>query len=174
MQGHQATENAELVPQLYGEMRRIAGALLQSERRDHAFHATDLVHEAYVRLCEPAAPAAWRDSGHFLGAATNAMRRVLVDHARRKQAGKRIPAQAIVALDLIDEPATVQENELSALKEALNRLAEVDPRQAQVVELRYFRGLTESETAEALEVSRPTVSRAWRTAKLWLQREISR
>lgn len=162
-----------LVALVYEELRRTAKGLMRRERQAHTFGATDLVHEAYLRMFDQD-QLNWRDRGHFYGSAAVAMRRALVDHARRRLAGKRIPKDVLVPLELAGEPASLPDHELIALDTALERLAEVQPRQARIVELRFFAGLTESEVAEALELSRMTVSREWRVAKLWLHREMVR
>ena len=171
-QGH-AEAREDLVILLYEELRRAANNLLQKERKGHTLHPTEIVHEAYFRLFDRDRPN-WENRRHFLGSAAIAMRRVLIDHARRKDASKRIPVQAMIPLEDAPEISADPEIELLALDKALNRLAKISPRYAQVVELRYFGGLTESETAEVLEISRQTVARDWRTARLWLRREMNR
>ncbi|MCP3961835.1 MAG: sigma-70 family RNA polymerase sigma factor [bacterium] len=161
----------EVLPLVYDELRKVAAVTLRKERAGHSMVATELVHEAYLRLFGGEQPR-YTDRRHFFATAAIAMRRLLVEHARRKQAGKRIPEQAVVPLDKAPEPAEVVDVDVLALDEALTALAEFEPRMAQVVELRYFGGLTESEVAEVLEVSRPTVSRDWQAARLWLRRKM--
>jgi len=162
----------QLVPLVYREMKRIAGHLLGNERAGHTLKATDLVHEAYLRLFRRQ-ELDWTDKSHFLRSAAIAMRRILVDHARRKKADKRIPPGALVAIE--DSGVSVPEKhvDILALDQALVRLADYDGRQAQVVELRYFGGLTEPEVSKVLGVSRMTVARDWKAARLWLYREMS-
>lgn len=160
-----------VMPLVYDELRRIAAQRLRKERAGHSFQATELVHEAYFRLVD-SEQVRWQDRGHFFAIASQAMRRILVDHARRKQAAKRLGPQDLVRLDDITEPAVLPDLEIVALDRALGKLARLDPRQAQVVELRYFGGLSVPETAVVLEVSEATVAREWRAARLWLRREM--
>ena len=162
----------ELLPVIYDELRRTASGLLRRESQGHTFQTTDLVHEAYLRLFDQE-KLEWRDRKHFFGCAAMAMRRILVDHARRKLAGKRIPQDKITPLELAPEPAAAPSTEIIALDQALTRLAELDTRQAEVVGLRYFAGLTETQIADVLEVSRMTVSRDWKLARIWLSREMA-
>ena len=169
-----AGEAAEqLFPVLYGELRRLGAALLYKERPGHTLSTTELVHEAYLRLFD-AKSVPWSNRRHFFGAAATAMRRILVDRARSRGANKRIPKeqldelrQSMVSLDGDNK------DDVLAIDAALERLAEVDPRRVQIVELRYFVGLTEEETAEVLGVSRATVARDWRGARRWLLAELS-
>ena len=163
----------EILPIVYDELRRMAAMSLRKERAGHTLAATELVHEAYLRLFGGDQPL-YKDRRHFFATAAISIRRILVEHARRKSAGKRIPAEAIVPLDEVPEPSAAADTDLVALDQALTALAEFEPRMAQVVELRYFGGLSESETAEVLEVSRATVSRAWQTARVWLRRKMKR
>ncbi|MEM8964022.1 MAG: ECF-type sigma factor [Acidobacteriota bacterium] len=161
----------DLLPVVYDELRGLASRLLRDERAGISLAATDLVHEAYLRLFAGEQPR-YRDRRHFFATAARSMRRILVDHARRKNAGKRIPHDELVPLDEAPEPSARAAVDVVALDAALAALAELDPRMAQVVELRYFGGLTETEVAEVLELSRPTVTRIWRAAKLWLRRHL--
>jgi RNA polymerase sigma factor (TIGR02999 family) len=160
----------ELVAAVYQELRRTARRLLRGEASGFTLVATDLVHEAYLRLFDQ--PPSWDDRRHFFGSAAIAMRRVLVDHARRKQAGKRIPRDELLPLELSSEPFELPDLDLVALDRALDRLARVHPRQARIVELRFFAGLSESEVAELLGISRVTVTRDWKVARLRLRREM--
>lgn len=161
----------ELVAAVYQELRRTAQRLIRGEASGFTLVATDLVHEAYLRLFDQ--PPSWDDRRHFFGSAAIAMRRVLVEHARRKKAGKRIPREEMVPIELSSEPfAALPDLDLVALDQALDRLAEGHPRQAQIVELRFFAGLSESEIASLLGVSRVTVSRDWKVARLRLRREM--
>ena len=159
----------EIFPLVYDELRRLAASRLRGERAGHTLQTTALVHEAYLRLVgKPRAQV--RDRAHFFAIAAQAMRRVLIDNARRKRAGKRGAGEAI-QLEA-GAAVTLPDQELIALDRALDRLAELDLRQARIVELRYFGGLTAPEAAAALELSEATIHREWRAAKLWLRREI--
>lgn len=163
----------EILPIVYDELRRQAARFLRKERSGHSLAGTELVHEAYLRLFGGEQPR-YNDRRHFFATAAIAMRRILVEHARRKGAERRIPQDAIVPLDKAPEPSFAADTDVLALDQALKKLEDFEPRMAKVVELRYFGGLTESEVAEVLEVSRPTVSRAWQTARVWLRREMKR
>jgi RNA polymerase sigma factor (TIGR02999 family) len=161
-----------LLPLVYGELRRMARRQLSRERQRHTFQATELVHEAFVRLVDQ--KAGWQNRLHFYGIAARCMRRVLVDHARRKQAAKRPPAAAAIDLDkavVAGQPGNI--DTLIALDEVLNRLAEQDSRQAQVAELKLFTGLEISEIAQAVGASAATVKRDWSEAKKSLARGLS-
>jgi RNA polymerase sigma factor (TIGR02999 family) len=161
----------ELFPLVYDELRQLAASRLRRERNAGTLQTTALVHEAYLRLAGKAR-AQVRDRSHFFAVAAQAMRRILIDRARRRRAGKRDAGR--LPPDAPPWPrAEVSDEELLALDFALEKLARVDPRQARVVELRYFGGLTAGETAVALGVSEATVQREWRAAKLWLRREMS-
>ncbi|HLG04678.1 MAG TPA: sigma-70 family RNA polymerase sigma factor [Gemmatimonadales bacterium] len=165
---HEAMDR--LIPLLYDELRGLAAGYLRSERTDHTLQTTALVHEAYLKLVDQR-HTTWQNRAHFFGIAAQAMRRILVDHARRRRALKRDAGR----------PVTLDENvvgdlgdteEILGVDAALERLAALDPRQARVVEMRYFAGLTIEQTAEALGVSPATVKREWLSAKAWLQREL--
>ena len=162
----------DLVPLIYRELRRRAGAYLRRERRDHTLQPTALVHEAYMRLIGPER-VAWQGRAHFFGIAAKIMRRILVDHAREHLAKKRQGAAIRVALD--DDVASVPsaDCELLSLDLALDELASRDARQGQIVELRYFGGLSEQEVAAALSLSRATVTREWQSARTWLYRRMT-
>jgi RNA polymerase sigma-70 factor, ECF subfamily len=144
---------------------------MAGERAGHSLQATALVNEAYLRLID-AKDVAWHDRAHFLAVAARVMRRILVDHARSLQYQKRGGHAAHVTLDEALIVATEPDQNFVALDDALSALALVDARKSQVVEMRFFGGLTLEETAEALEVSRDTVKRDWKIAKLWLLREL--
>ena len=163
----------ELLPQIYAELQRLAASYLRRERPDHTLQATALVHEAFLKLIDQRA-VRWQNRAHFFGIAAQAMRRILVDHARARAAGKRGDGARPVSLDqalaLTDAPDT----DLLALDEVLTRLAALDPQQSRVVELRFFGGLTMEETAEVLHVSPATVGREWTLAKAWLYAELKR
>ncbi len=163
----------EILPIVYDELRKQAALFLRKERSGHSLLGTELVHEAYLRLFGGEQPR-YNDRRHFFATAAIAMRRILIDHARRKQAGRRIPTDAILPLDKAPEPALDVDVDILALDEALTALEAFEPRMAKIVELRYFAGLTEREVAEVLQVSRPTITRSWQTAKLWLRREMKR
>ena len=159
-----------LFPLVYNELRRMAGAYMQRERSGHTLQATALVHEAYMRLAgsEPA-----QNRSHFFAIAAHTMRRVLLDYARQHNAGKRGACALKVDLDaelLIGENTL---DEVIVIHEALENLERVDPRQSQLVELRFFGGLSVDETADAMNVSPATVKREWRLAKAWLYRELA-
>jgi RNA polymerase sigma factor (TIGR02999 family) len=160
-----------LMPLVYDELRRLARRHLQRERSDHTLQTTALVHEAYLKLIDQDR-AQWQNRAHFFAIAARAMRRILLMHARKKQAAKRGGGQPHLSLD---EGALVtgqRPEEIIALDDALSRLEAMDERLARVVECRYFGGLTIGETAEALDVSPATVKRDWRTAKAWLYRAL--
>ena len=160
-----------LTPLVYEELRRQAARYLRRERPGHTLQTTALIHEAYLRLAD-AKDVQWQDRAHFFAIAANLMRRILVDHARRRDADKRGGSQVRVQLDEALALANESEVDLLAVDEALNRLAAIDPQQARVVELRFFSGLSVEETAAALGVSATTVKRDWRVARAWLRREI--
>ena len=162
---------AKLVPLLYRELRRMAGAYLSSERRDHTLQPTALVHEAYLRLVDQR-NVQWQNRQHFFGVAAQVMRRILVDHARGHEAVKRGGAVAKVSLEEVAVVSKERSAELLALDEALTRLAAFDPQQARIIELRFFGGLTVEEAAEVLSISPATVKRDWNMAKAWLTREV--
>ena len=163
---------ASLAAHLYGELRRAAEGYLRRERGDHTLQATELVHEAYVRIVESAKIEA-HDRAHFLAIAARVMRNVLVDHARRKGAQRRGGDRLQITLD--DVLAQHEEKGLDVLilHDALERLAELDDRKARVVELRFFGGLTAAETADVLDLSRKTVEADWYMARAWLRTELA-
>ena len=159
-----------LVPLVYDELRRVARARLRKEAPGHVLQTTALVNEAYLRLVDQQ-QVRWQNRAHFFAIASRMMRRILIDHARRKAAAKRGAAAEPVTLS--DVPGQPEKGiDVLALDEALGRLAQLDERQSRVVELRYFGGLTEEETAEVLDVSVRTVRREWTIAKAWLYRQI--
>lgn len=169
--GADAAVEERLLELVYGELRRMATRELRRERGDHTLQPTALVHEAYLRLA--AAEVPWADRSHFLAVAARAMRRILVDHARRQKAARRPDPRDRDAVDVAAAAgASPAYEEVIAVHLALERLADLDPRQAQVVELRYFGGLTVEETAAALGVSVPTVVRQQRAARAWLAVEL--
>ena len=162
----------ELLPLVYGELRRLAKQRLAQEKPGQTLQATALVHEAYLRLVGAEGSRGWDSRGHFFAAAAEAMRRILVDNARRKRAEKRGGRLERQAVDDIDIAAPAPSDDLLALDEALARLEAKDPVKAQLVKLRYFAGLSEEDAARALGVSRATVQRHWRYAKAWLFDEL--
>lgn len=163
---------ATLVPLLYDELRRAARRCLRDERAGHTLQTTGLVHEAYLRLVR-CGRVQWQDRRHFLAVATRLMRRALVDAARRRGYLKRGGDGIRVGLEESDVAAPERHVDLVALDLALARLAEVAPRKARVVELRFFGGLTVEETSAAMGISVDMVKREWRTAKLWLLRDLA-
>ncbi len=166
------TARERLVPIVYEELHRLAGHYMRGERPDHTLQTTALVNEVYLRLAGLKG-LEWRDRAHFFAMAGRLMRRVLVDHARRRGRSKRGGGISVTTLD--EYALTAQPNvDLVALDEALEQLAAVDPQQCQVVELRFFAGLSIEETAEALGISPATVKRDWTTARLWLHHELTR
>ncbi len=181
----------ELTALLYHELRALAQRHLRRERADHTIQRTALVHEAFVRLVDQSVD--WRSRAHFFALASTVMRRILVDHARARLASKRGGGVSVLSLDEVIErsdpdgeggaaelvpepqqPESESDEDLAAIDTALTRLATLDARQAKVVELRYFGGLTIEETAQALEISDATVKREWTLARAWLKREVTR
>ncbi len=157
----------ELLPLVYGELRHLAERYMRRERPDHTLSPTALVHEAYLRLVDQSR-VQWQDRSHFLGVAAIAMRRILVEHARRRQLVRRGGDRERVSLSEVSIAQDDSADLLIALNDALERLGAVSPRLVRVVECRYFLGLTEEETAAALEVTARTVRRDWIKAKGWL------
>ena len=162
----------QVIPRIYNRLESIASRYLAKERQGHTLETAALVHEAYVKLMEQNRMT-WRGRSHFLAIASKLMRRILVDHARRRSYLKR--GGHLVRAQLEDSliPGAVRSEALVELDEALDRLAELDPEKAKLVEMRYFGGLDLHETAAALEISVPTVTRRWRLAKSWLYRELN-
>jgi RNA polymerase sigma factor (TIGR02999 family) len=163
----------DLLPLVYQELRRLASQRLEKERPGQTLQATALVHEAYLRLVDVEHQQRWNSRGHFFAAAAEAMRRILVENARRKHSLKRGGAVAQVELnDEVEVVAAEASDDLLALDEALERLDAKDPHAAALVKLRYFAGLTVPEAAEAMDVSQRTAERLWTFAKAWLYREL--
>jgi RNA polymerase sigma factor (TIGR02999 family) len=156
-----------LLPLVYDELRGLAKARLAHERPDHSLQATALVHEAYLRMLAGRGPS-WNDRRHFYSAAAQAMRRILIEHARKRGRLKRGGGRVQVTMDDIQVGHGLPLEDMLALDEALARLDERDPRMAEVVHLRFFAGLSVEETAAALEVSERTVKREWAVARAWL------
>ena len=168
-----APGSSTLFPLVYAELRRVAQRYLARERPGHTLQATALVHEVYLRLI-PQAEATGEDRNRFIGIAAHVMRQILVEHARARNRQKRGGEFGRIPLDDTVAPIDPDFARWEDLDRALNRLAELDPRQAQVVELRYFGGLTLDETAEALGLSLATVKRELRSARAWLALELQR
>ena len=167
----QPEAEARLMELTYRELRKIAAGHMRRERSARSLQTTDLVHEAYLRLVDQAATP-WRDRAHFFQVAAHVMRQILIDRARKRHAGKLgggVPEISLdKALDIVRAPSA----DLLALEEALARLETVDGRQCQVVEMRFFAGMSEDEIAEVLGVSARTVNREWRMARAWLYKEV--
>ena len=160
-----------LMDAVYDELRRLARAYLMKERRDHSLPATALVHEAYLKLIDQRR-VQWQNRAHFYAVASNVMRRLLVDHARARGAAKR-GVQITIPLDGVDVADGGRTADLIALDAALDKLAALDARQARLVELRYFGGLTVDETAAVMDIAAITVKRDWAMARTWLYRELA-
>ena len=172
VQNGRADATPQLIPLVYDELRRLARQQMRRERPDHTLQPTALVHEAYFRLVNQP-DRTWQTRTHFIRIAAQVMRRMLIDHARARRTAKREGGLRVP----LEEPLLVteeQSDELLALNEALERLAQFDARQSRVVELRFFGGLTVEETAEALDLSPKTVKRDWCVARAWLHREVTK
>jgi RNA polymerase sigma factor (TIGR02999 family) len=160
----------ELVPLVYDELRRIARHCLFGQRPDHTLQSAALVHEAYLRLTGESVH--WENRVHFFAVAAQLMRRILVDHARRKGAAKRGGDRVTMTLDEQLAPAKQRELDVVALDDALNELSRMNPEHGRIVELRFFAGLSIEETAQAMGISPATVKRDWAVARAWLYREL--
>jgi RNA polymerase sigma factor (TIGR02999 family) len=177
--GGDRTALDRLTPLVYGHLRQLAQSYVRKERGITRFDATALVHDAYVKLVDAQA-VDWQDRAHFFAVSARIMRRILVDAARARAAAKRggdlqqIDHSTAIDLDALPSPASDRAAELCALDDALKVLAQLDARRAQVVELRFFGGLSVEETGEALNVSPQTVMRDWKLARAWLSRELRR
>jgi RNA polymerase sigma factor (TIGR02999 family) len=161
-----------LVPMVYKELRRLAHYHLQSERPDHTLQSTALVHEAYLRLLG-GEPRELQNRTHFIAVASRLMRQVLVDYARERRAAKR-DGGCKIAFEYLDALPVNGDAELLALDDALEELSRIDERQAKIVEMKFFGGLSAPEISEVLGLSRATVDRDWATARIWLHRQMSR
>ena len=161
-----------LLPIVYDELKRLASNYLRRERSNHTLQPTALVHEAYIRMIDQTR-VNWQNRAHFFGIAANVMRRILVDHARQRNAEKRGAEFQKFSLDENVDKAVELSSEMVALDDALKELAKVDPNNARLVELRYFGGLTFEETAEVMNVSVITAKRHWRVARAWLYGQIN-
>jgi RNA polymerase sigma factor (TIGR02999 family) len=161
-----------LTPRVYDELRRMSRKYMRNERMGHTLQATALVNDVYIRLVD-AGSVDWKDRAHFFAVCAQMMRRILVDSARARGSRKR--GGGVVKIDMEDACVGAPDRDAStvALDDALNELAKFDPRKAQVIELRYFGGLSVEETAEVLKISPQSVMRDWKLAKVWLMRELS-
>src|SRR5262245_38363656 len=162
----------EMLPLVYEELRRLAGLYLLRERHDHTLQPTALVHEAYLRLVDQRR-VNWKNRAQFVGLAAVMMRRILVNHARDRAAGKRGGDLQKVPLSDAETPGTPQDVDVIVLHEALDQLGEIDPRKSRIVELKFFGGLTTNEIAEVLQISPATIERDWSFARAWLYDTIS-
>jgi len=162
---------AELTPLVYEELRRLAHHFMEGQRTDHTLQTTALVNEAYLRLADQTNPH-WQNRAHFFAVAARAMRQILVSYARSQRSQKRGGGALMVELDEVAIVSPEESKEIVELHEALERLAALDSRKAQVVELKYFGGLNYDEMAEVLKISRVTVRRDWDFARAWLQTEL--
>ena len=166
---------AELLPHVYAELRKLAAARLAVEKPGQTLQATGMVHEAYIRLVDSENSQKWNSRGHFFAICAHLMRRILVDYAKARHRAKRGGHAVQVELEGLAIPARQLENvDVLALDDALYRLAELDPQQAKVVELKFFSGFSIEEAAEVLGVSISTVKRDWRSAKAWLRHELEK
>jgi len=159
----------QLLPIIYDELRRVAHQYLHRERHEHTLETTALVHEAYLKLIDQRS-VSWQNRSHFFAIAAQAMRRILIDNARKRGAAKREGEK--IPLDDVAIVSTDKAAHLLALDEALQRLEQIDEQQSKIVELRYFGGLTIEETAEAMSLSPATVKREWAMARAWLYQEL--
>jgi len=162
----------ELTPLVYQELKRLARLQLRRERLGHTLQVTALVHEAYLKLVDQRA-VTWQNRAHFFGVAAQVMRRILLDYAKTRDRSKRGGGAQKISLDDALAISDDRASELVEIEDALTRLEVFDPRQAKIVELRFYGGLTVEETAEALGVSAPTIKREWAMARAWLHRELS-
>jgi RNA polymerase sigma factor (TIGR02999 family) len=167
-----STAAEQLLPLVYEELRKLAAKKLRQEKPGQTLQATALVHEAYLRLVNSATTVNWNGRGHFFAAAAEAMRRILVENARRKQQIRRGGDLQRVPLDAVQVEADAPTDDLVALDESLHRLEQLDPRAAKLVNLRYFAGLNLPQTAEALGISLRTAERDWTYARTWLRRDL--
>lgn len=167
------TAGDRLLPFVYDELKRSARFLMARERSGHTLQPTALVHEAFLKL-STLNSIEWKNRRHFYHFVSKLMRQILVDHVRRHTTSKRGSAQIHFSIDDLQIPAEERAGSILRLDEVLTRLAKFDPRQAKIVEMRYFGGMTTTEIAEALEISERTVAREWQSARLWLFRELNR
>jgi RNA polymerase sigma factor (TIGR02999 family) len=163
----------QLLPLVYDELRQLAAQKLAQEKPGQTLQATALVHEAYLRLVDIEKAQHWDSRGHFFAAAAEAMRRILIDNARRRHSQRRGGTVERKSLEGLEAAAPASDDELLAVDEALQRLHEVDPQKAELVKLRYFGGLTIPEAAQALRISVTTANRYWAYARAWLHEELA-
>jgi RNA polymerase sigma factor (TIGR02999 family) len=159
------------MPLIYNELHRLAGSHLRREYRTNTLQTTGLLHEAYLRLIDQ--KVGWKSRAHFFGIASQMMRRVLVDHARSQSRRKRGGGTIMLSLDQREVAAEIPNKDLVALDEALARLENVDPQRGRIVELRFFGGLSNEESAKVLGISTATVQRQWAGARAWLHHELT-
>ena len=171
MADEQPPKAEDVAPLVYNELRRLAAAFMRRERPGQTIQATALVHEAYLRLAKAGTP--WRDQRHFVGIAARSMRQILIERARARGAQKRWGGMNRVSMTESLQLAADPETMLPALDEAINKLEQVDPEQAKIVELRYFAGMSVEEAADAMDMSPATLKRRWALARAWLFRELS-
>ena len=162
----------QLLPLVYEHLKKLAAAKMAAERSDHTLQATAIVHEAYLRLVGTNNDQSWDSRGHFFAAAAEAMRRILLNHAREKATAKRGAAWGRVTLDAVTAPGGLDPGELIAIDDALEHLQRQDSRAAEIAKLRIFAGLTVPEIAESLNVGRRTVDRQWAFARAWLRTQL--
>lgn len=162
-----------LIPFVYEELKRQARMIMAKERHNHTLQPTALIHEAFLRLRKQSG-VDWKNRIHFYGVALHLMRQILVDHARRRASNKRGNSPVHFSLDDVNVLAEDQSYSIIALDEVLEKFAELNEQQAQIVEMKFFGGLTNKEVAEALEVSERTVVNRWKVAKIWLYRELNK
>ena len=167
-----AAASEQLLPLVYNELRKLAAAKLANERPGQTLQATALVHDAFIRLVDVDKGQQWDSSGHFFAAAAEAMRRILVENARRKQRVKHGGGFSRVEIEIANLPTRMRPGDLIALDEALQELRREDPVKAQLVTLRYFGGMTIEQAAEILQISRTTAHRYWIFARAWLHQRI--
>ena len=161
----------QMLPLVYGELKKLASYQLRRERSNHTLQPTALVHEAYMRLINQR-EVDWRDRAHFFGLASQMMRRILVNHALANKAEKRGGSEVILSLDEVLNFSAQPGVDITLLDDALNRLERIDPQQSKIIELRFFGGLTVEEVAEVLNISSSTIKREWRIAKAWLYEQL--
>jgi RNA polymerase sigma factor (TIGR02999 family) len=171
-QGHPNAAE-QLLPLVYDELRKLAASKLAQEKPGHTLQATALVHDAYIRLVDAEQGRDWNSRGHFFGAAAEAMRRILINHARDKATAKRGVDWQRVSLDAVAVPGRVDPSDLISLNDALEKLVESDAPSGEIAKLRIFAGMTVSEIAEVLNLGQRTVDRRWAFARAWLQTQLS-
>lgn len=162
----------KLLPLVYDELKNLANSLFRRERANHTLQPTALIHETYLKLVDGNSDISWQNRAHFFGIAANSMRQILVNHAKSHNRQKRGGGRTLISLDDSINFSYAEDLDVLALHESLETLAQLDRRQAKIVELRFFGGLTLDETAEMLEISTATVSREWEMARTWLYRQL--